>query len=161
MSSSFDTCFIGNVSINSCFSHLFEGPLPELTDNESGEDNEDFTKLLSVNTSRDPPESRSQLENTSSLSRADKQKARKKWNRKMKRANVQEEKNCTMKQVAKKRRFEASKNLIEKKEFSIMTCPNVTLPAWVGKRKDFPKETFTQDQLIKDYGMENIQWDGK
>ena len=156
MASPLGTCFIGALSIEKCIQDLFDGPLPDLTDNESGNEDAASSVVLPTGGQSCPAQC-----TASEPSHDRKQRERKKRKRNKTRARMQEQEGGFVKQVVKKRKLEAATNTIQVKEFSIEHCPNVTLPAWVGKRQNFPQQIYTKDQLLKDYGMRNIEWDGR
>ena len=64
------------------------------------------------------------------------------------------------KQVAKKRRLEATRDAIVL-DYSLPSDSNATKPGWIGKRvADLPQRVYSLAELEKDYKMKRFRWDG-
>lgn len=94
------------------------------------------------------------------LSRREKKKARDNERRRTKRAAAGGPGCNGAKKVAKKRRLEATKDLL-RVDLDLAGHTRVTKPAWVGRRvNDLPRREFTKDELVK-AGFTYLPWDGR
>ena len=135
---------------------LFEGPLSDVECYYSS-DGEDKTQ---------PAEARSVIDaklvasTPPSSGRRGRDTRRSAARRRKKRSALQMATGILDKQVAKKRRLEATKDAIVL-DYSLPSDNNATKPGWIGKRvADLPQRVYSLAELVNDYDMKRFRWDG-
>lgn len=135
---------------------LFEGPLSDVECYYSS-DGEDKTQ---------PAEARSVIDaklvasTPPSSGRRGRDTRRSAARRRKKRSALQMATGILDKQVAKKRRLEATKDAIVL-DYSLPSDNNATKPGWIGKCvADLPQRVYSLAELVNDYDMKRFRWDG-
>jgi hypothetical protein len=132
---------------------LFEGPLSEVECDYSGDEENKLHPAEAGHVVKATPKA--------SFGRQGRGSRRSAARRRKKRSAQQAASGTDDKHVAKKRRYEATMDAIVV-DYCLPSDGNVTKPGWIGNRvAELPQRVFSLAELVNDYRMKRIPWDGR
>ncbi|KAF5353901.1 hypothetical protein D9756_007287 [Leucocoprinus leucothites] len=145
-------------------SDVFEGPLTDYEDSETDGAAPAETPSAALKAAEQGPSSSQLLlatPHTPLSNKARKQKERSAKRRRKKREDAQAAEPTKLKHVTKRRRLEATKNLLLLDLNAESDVP-VSKPAWIGRRAEgLPRRQFTKGELVEDLGLTHFPWGGR